>query len=423
MHTAVALTCSVLVFPITLSAQFAQRLDGVLRPLHAAITSHRGALQTRTPADKAHSETKPFSSLLTVAAAPASVSAAAAEAALVPLRMSSRLLPLDAVLGRYHPEKLETLHDPVRRLAVRIHGLGLYFRLVDPQEAFSLAKAEKEHKEEVDEPATTQNGNTPNTARDQYSKQNGNGREERPGNSTRDAEQTERPTASGSGTISRTVTKATSTTVHEHHHHTLHDRLLHLAEHSHLPFHHTSHSRTDADVPGTPRTPHVQGHHSSSHFSRFPTLVMTPGVHGSKPSSRAASRSRPTSPVRVGAFEENAYTALAARHRPLSAAEHEEWSEKATKRLSESCDELLGACLAALEGARGWAGQQQGGAFGALWGSGGRAKTTKTKGSKQKPEVDEEKGETLSTVGQKRKELENALKVFKEEKRWALHTI
>jgi hypothetical protein len=244
---------SLTIFPVTLSGQFAQRLAGVISPLHGALDAHRTALRLpasgSSPSEIAEEK---FQARFAKAAKPALASAAAAEAALVPLRLTSRLLPLDTCISRHAPEELETLHDPARRLAVRAHGLSLFFRLVDVTQAFPLAKTT------ADEESSTES-NHEDTDRS-------------PPN--RDASSLASPT------LSPTLTRSSATL----HHHTLYDRLLHHAKHPHLP--------------------HTPGH-STSHFR-----------HMSRTHTQSRSQSRAPSPARVGAFEERTYTAIAERHRP-----------------------------------------------------------------------------------------------------------
>jgi hypothetical protein len=115
------------------------------------------------------------------------------------------------------------------------------------------------------------------------------------------------------------------------------------------------------------------------------------------------------SPVRVGAFEEKTYSALAARHNFNNGnngrkKRDEDWAEEATRELSESAEPLLQACLASLEEAKTWLGKAQTGLIGAFF-------------SKHPHEVDKEEQKCGGGVRKKRKELEDALKAFREDKR------
>jgi hypothetical protein len=112
IHSGVALTISLLAFPRTISSQFSTQLAAVLSPLQSALLLHVKLL-----ADPGAD------------ASAAGAAAAKAEAALLPLRASARLLARDAIYSRGSPEDLSELHDPARRLAVRAHGLAQYFSL------------------------------------------------------------------------------------------------------------------------------------------------------------------------------------------------------------------------------------------------------------------------------------------------------
>jgi hypothetical protein len=330
IHSGLAFIGSLFIFPVTLSGQFAQRLSGVLTPLHGSLVAHKAALDVPNSVSvQSSQEPEPFQARFARAAAPALASAAAAEAALVPLRLTSRLLPLDTVFSRNPPDALEALHDPARRLAVRAHGLGLFFRLIDFSTAFPLARTTADRKKTGGAvPATT-------------------------------------TTTSENRTLSQTSTISSE----EHHHSTLYETLLHHARHAHF-------SSRPTSRPTSPRQSHIQ--------------------LGSRPLSRPLSRA--PSPVRVGAFEEAAYSVLAKHQRP--GEKHDQYAENTTRLLRESTAPLLDACIAGLDEARAWLGRANTGLFGALF--------------RKRPEECKEKGRIQAA----RVALGDALKEFRTEKRY-----
>ncbi|RDB29703.1 Uncharacterized protein C57A7.05 [Hypsizygus marmoreus] len=120
-HSAVALICSALVFPVTISAQFTTRLQGVLSPLIKTMELHQSILK-ETP------QTEDF----VAAAAVIAKTASQAESSLIPLAASARLLNSDLIYGRYAPGDFTPFQDLGRRIVNRGNGLGMYFTLIDP---------------------------------------------------------------------------------------------------------------------------------------------------------------------------------------------------------------------------------------------------------------------------------------------------
>ncbi|KAJ7510139.1 hypothetical protein B0H11DRAFT_1957855 [Mycena galericulata] len=120
-HSAIALICSVVVFPSTISSQFTTRLAVVLGPLAKSFELHQ-AILTQDPYSAA------FSSMVATNAA----SVAKSEAALAPLAASARLLKSDLVYSRFGPTDFITLQDLAKRMAVRANGMTTYFTVIDP---------------------------------------------------------------------------------------------------------------------------------------------------------------------------------------------------------------------------------------------------------------------------------------------------
>ncbi|KAH8105763.1 hypothetical protein DFH11DRAFT_1278514 [Phellopilus nigrolimitatus] len=118
VHSAVSLVCSVFVFPETVNAQFIKRFRNVFIPLSKAMRTQT-ALFT-TPAISRDFDTGLFKQI------------SAAEAALAPLAVSSRLLKKDLSWGRFGSKDFSRLHEFARRMAVRANGMAFYFKIIDP---------------------------------------------------------------------------------------------------------------------------------------------------------------------------------------------------------------------------------------------------------------------------------------------------
>ncbi|KAF7295393.1 hypothetical protein MIND_01078900 [Mycena indigotica] len=121
LHSAVSLVMSVLIFPQTVSSQFTTRLGLVLEPLVKSFELHQ-AILTKDP------YSADFSKMVT----DISASVAKSEARLIPLAASVRLLASDLIFSRYAPLDFVQLHQTAKRMAVRAHGMIVYFRVVDP---------------------------------------------------------------------------------------------------------------------------------------------------------------------------------------------------------------------------------------------------------------------------------------------------
>ncbi|KAJ6463830.1 hypothetical protein C8R47DRAFT_1156945 [Mycena vitilis] len=120
-HSAMALLCSVVIFPSTVSSQFTTRLALVLAPLTRSFELHRTVL-----------EKDPYSPEFASTVATIVASVAKSEAGLVPLAASARLLKSDLVFSRFQPTDFIALQTVAKRMAVRANGMGRYFTLLDP---------------------------------------------------------------------------------------------------------------------------------------------------------------------------------------------------------------------------------------------------------------------------------------------------
>lgn len=130
-HSAIALACSVLIFPSTISAEFTTRLRDVLAPLSQSLELHQKVLKTSV-------DTEEFS------ATTASIVNAVkkSESALVPLAASGRLLESDLIYSRFAPSDFRALQKLARRMSVRANGMSVYFGLIDPtRERFPITPA------------------------------------------------------------------------------------------------------------------------------------------------------------------------------------------------------------------------------------------------------------------------------------------
>ncbi|TDL21197.1 hypothetical protein BD410DRAFT_821614 [Rickenella mellea] len=129
LHSAIAVTCSILVFPETLNAQFCKRLHAVLAPLLKAIEQQPELLSQCPNSDEFNP--KPFMVLV-----------AQSEAALAPTAASARLLKRDVSWGRIGARDWSKLHGITRRLTARANGMAFYFKIIDPtREKFPVTPA------------------------------------------------------------------------------------------------------------------------------------------------------------------------------------------------------------------------------------------------------------------------------------------
>ncbi|KDQ52942.1 hypothetical protein JAAARDRAFT_39659 [Jaapia argillacea MUCL 33604] len=292
-HSAISLVVSLLVFPSTVSAQYRERLSGVLSPLVTVISEHRKLLQTCT--------TDPEFSASAITAA-----VGKSEAGLIPLAASGRLMKRDVVWCRFSPTDLVDLQNWVRRLSVRANGLGIYFTLIDPlRERFPVTPA-------ASRPGTPARG-TPSQSRAQ-SRAASRDREGSDNGSLPVSPATEVTHLESEG--GEDTTRVHISTPHRRRSHVVNDQSHshHLPRHSH---------RT--------RSPH-------RHRLHLPHLThLTPQPEQA-----------------VGVFESMRYLDIEAAHLSHPLAAH--YTQRATELLRESCDDLLGSCEKAIHDACGWLG-------------------------------------------------------------------
>ncbi|PAV21583.1 hypothetical protein PNOK_0154000 [Pyrrhoderma noxium] len=118
-HSAIALVCSVTVFPETVNAQFTKRFRNVFIPLAKAMKTQPDIFATSAISDAFDPE--PFLKQV-----------AAAEGALAPLAATSRLLKRDLSWSRFGSKDFSLLHEQARKMTMRANGMGFYFKIIDP---------------------------------------------------------------------------------------------------------------------------------------------------------------------------------------------------------------------------------------------------------------------------------------------------
>ncbi|TRM68618.1 hypothetical protein BD626DRAFT_119094 [Schizophyllum amplum] len=220
IKAAVALLCSVFIFPLTVSAQFTTALQAVIRPMTTALDLHQAALAT-SPDDE------DFAS--TVAKLAATVSGA--ENALVPLAASGRLLSSDLIFCRFAPDDFRAFQEFFRRLVVRSHGMVIYFSLINPvRERFPITP--------VTSRVVTPRTETPSSTR--------------PPSPDRKASHDDLPFSSrtSSGPSSRPISMLTATgRQHSHRNRHRHHHGHSLARHLHQSLHHLAMTRPHKTEP------------------------------------------------------------------------------------------------------------------------------------------------------------------------------
>ncbi|KAL1753824.1 hypothetical protein FB107DRAFT_264038 [Schizophyllum commune] len=211
----VALLCSVLIFPWTVSAQFTNALQAVIRPLATALDLQRQGLATSTDDPEYQA---------TVSKIAASVNGA--ESALVPLSSAGRLLSSDLIYCRFAPDDFRTFQKLFRRLAVRSQGLVLYFSLIDPaRERFPVT------------PATSRPPTAPGTPRTISPSST------RPPSPERDDGRHSSGPSSPSSRPHSILTTHTTRHAHTHRHRRHHHHGSSLARHLHQSLHHLAMTR------------------------------------------------------------------------------------------------------------------------------------------------------------------------------------
>ncbi|KAG2140498.1 uncharacterized protein EDB93DRAFT_1241857 [Suillus bovinus] len=285
-HSAIALILSILVFPQSVSAHFTTCMQGAVAPLATAISLHRShLLEDVTSSAFSHKQITDATSK--------------AENTLPMVAAAARLLKADIVYARFAPTDYDELQVIVRKLMVRVHGMGVYYTLIDPtRERFPVTPA-------VSRPATPVRSGPPSPLPDRRSK-----------------EEKRAPSAD----------QELRNRKQFHHHRPLSSRVRSYPVDSTSPLH----------------GPHRQYKHSHSHHAHN-TLLHSSLLHLAL--SRVPKHSGETA---VGVFESQKYLNLEAIH--LSHPDSTFFTARANELLSNSCQDLLSVCEEVLGISGAWIG-------------------------------------------------------------------
>ncbi|KAF4607640.1 hypothetical protein EYR38_001713 [Pleurotus pulmonarius] len=385
-HSGVALLCSILIFPVSISAQFTQNLTNVLRPLQTSLALHRSLLETSsssqanlhptdsnspaTPSSDSTSQTQsqprpPSASTLT---STLKQTVSSSESGLIPLAASARLLRSDLIYTRFAPLDWRNVQKVARRIAVRANGMAVYWELVDPEKSrFSASGMASGVASGIATPmrgagggsvpgtpivpSTSLPADNPNPLAQRMSRPPSRSRNgSRPGSRHGSrapsvirggtAEDGDEP---GTPTLS-TITQypQTQSQAHSHSHANL---LGHFHRHPHLHSIHLHSALKRLSISHPPNSPH------------------SPHNHHHQPSTEFA----------VGVFESQRYLNLEARrlHDPLE----EEHTREANVLLKESCEDMIGVCEEGIKEIVDWLGRARDGRLRWTgWGEAGKAK-------------------------------------------------
>ncbi|KAJ3536349.1 hypothetical protein NMY22_g6068 [Coprinellus aureogranulatus] len=122
LHSCIAVLMSLIVFPQTISAQFASRIQAFYAPLASLFQQHATLLQSTTG-------TTEFEDLVAVVVETMNKG----EDTLVSAAAAGRLLSSDLTFCRFSPSDFRAFQGFARRLIGRLNGMGLYFRLINPE--------------------------------------------------------------------------------------------------------------------------------------------------------------------------------------------------------------------------------------------------------------------------------------------------
>ncbi|KAF4566043.1 hypothetical protein EYR36_011457 [Pleurotus pulmonarius] len=385
-HSGVALLCSILIFPVSISAQFTQNLTNVLRPLQTSLALHRSLLETSsssqanlhptdsnsptTPSSDSTSQTQsqprpPSASTLT---STLKQTVSSSESGLIPLAASARLLRSDLIYTRFAPLDWRNVQKVARRIAVRANGMAVYWELVDPEKsrfnasgmASGVASGMATPMRGAGGgsvpgtpivPSTSLPADNPNPLAQRMSRPPSRSRHgSRPGSRHGSrapsvirggtAEDGDEP---GTPTLS-TITQypQTQSQAHSHSHANL---LGHFHRHPHLHSIHLHSALKRLSISHPPNSPH------------------SPHNHHHQPSTEFA----------VGVFESQRYLNLEARrlHDPLE----EEHTREANVLLKDCCGDMVGVCEEGIKEIVDWLGRARDGRLRWTgWGEAGKEK-------------------------------------------------
>lgn len=131
VHAGLAVVCSAVVFPTTITAQYTGAFNAVLAPMNQILALYRSILKMDPASPEFASTASTIHGLVDKA-----------EAGLFGAGVASRLLKRDILWGRFSPNDIGALADILRPLVVRTNGMGVYFHLIDPtRERFPMTPA------------------------------------------------------------------------------------------------------------------------------------------------------------------------------------------------------------------------------------------------------------------------------------------
>ncbi|KAF9261178.1 hypothetical protein L218DRAFT_981064 [Marasmius fiardii PR-910] len=311
-HSVIAVLCALCLFPQTVSAQFTTRLHSVFTPLVRSIDLHRELLKMPPTSSDFEPTSKTLSKVV-----------AGAEAALVPVAISARLLPSDLIYNRFAPTDYKPIHDIGRRMAVRANGMIAYWTLIDPlRERFPVTPVpSRPGTPGTMTPVRSEGTSVPHSRPPSPERSPLNHEGLQPGKAATNLSEAEgrEPTPPGSPHPMSPITPTTSSRrSHSHPHH------------AHFKSAHNHHY-------------HHHHHHSHSHHHRLLFNAL---------SHLSLSRINTKEDHAVGVFESHRYLDLEATHFYDPRSEY--YTERTKELLKESCDELLVSCRESLVWMREW---------------------------------------------------------------------
>ncbi|KAF5319812.1 hypothetical protein D9611_012858 [Ephemerocybe angulata] len=292
VHSAIALFVSLTFLPVTISSGFTERLQAFYSPLSGVLKQHAVLLNSPTG-------TEEFEALVQSLADAVKKQ----EGVLISIAAAGRLLSSDLLVCRFAPHDFKAFLGFARRLAGRLQGMNLYFRLIDPEK-------DKFYSGSVT--PWTSGHNTP-TVPGTPSVQSRAHTPER----TPPTEKPEHQYKNGSPPLSPSTSRG---------------QLSALASKPWSP----SHSRT-------PSGQHKHHHHH--HHLHLHTL------HDSLLNLSLKSRHRRAEKV-VGVFESQKYLNLEAKH--MNDPRHDEWVQTETELLGKGCAPLLKQCSESIDVVTEW---------------------------------------------------------------------
>ncbi|KAH9933951.1 uncharacterized protein BXZ73DRAFT_45967 [Epithele typhae] len=120
-HAALCIFFSAVIFPSTITSQYARTVQGVLAPLNGFLAQHRAVLAL----DPGSEEFKTTVASIVGALGKSEGGLGAAGAA-------ARLIGQDIVFSRFSPSSIARFQPQIRRLVTRANGLDIFFTLIDP---------------------------------------------------------------------------------------------------------------------------------------------------------------------------------------------------------------------------------------------------------------------------------------------------